>query len=530
MHHEDANVLLVDDQPGKLLSYGAILSGMDVTLVTAASGREALDHLLRQEFAVVLIDVCMPELDGFELAAMIREHPRFRKTAIIFVSGVHLSDFDRIKGYAHGAVDYVPVPVVPEILRAKVSIFVELYRKTRQLERLNQDLERRVSERTAELQEAGKRKDEFLAMLAHELRNPLAAIRLAAQLLGFPDLPPGQFTSSVGVIQRQVEHLVRLIDDLVDVSRITRGLISLRREPVDISGVIVQAIETARPLIDSRRHTLVVDVADEQLLVDGDVARLSQVVANILNNAAKFTDPAGRIELRVRRDSPHVAIEVKDNGRGIPREMLPRVFDLFTHSEQPMDRAFGGLGIGLAIVRQLVEMHGGTVRARSDGPGAGTEVLVRLPLLLASSLTPVGPAHEVIRQVAPCRILVVDDNNDAAETLAVMLRMQGHEVEVALDGLHALDIAPAFQPQVVMLDLGMPKLNGFETATRMRRQPWGRNLPLIALTGWGQPKDRQRTVEAGFNEHLVKPVGQQELLDAIARVVHPVIAAHYRES
>jgi signal transduction histidine kinase len=520
MHHEDANVLLVDDQPAKLLSYGAILGGMDVRLVSASSGREALDHLLRQEFAVVLIDVCMPELDGFELAAMIREHPRFRRTAIIFVSGVHLSDFDRIKGYAHGAVDYVPVPVVPEILRAKVGIFVDLYRKTRQLERLNQDLERRVSERTAELQEAGRRKDEFLAMLAHELRNPLAAIRLAAQLIGFSELPATQFRSSVGVIQRQVEHLVRLIDDLVDVSRITRGLISLRREPVDISDVVVQAIETARPMVDSRRHTLAVDVADEQLIVDGDPARLSQVVANILSNAAKFTDPGGRIELCVRRDSPHVAIEVRDNGRGIPRDMLPRIFDLFTHSDQPLDRAVGGLGIGLAIVRQLVEMHGGTVRACSDGPGTGTQVLVRLPLLIASSraaATTSPPA--VARTLLPCRILVVDDNIDAAETLALMLRLQGHEVEVALDGLHALDVAAEFRPQVVMLDLAMPRLNGFETASRMRGQPWGRNVPLIALTGWGQPKDRQRTIEAGFNAHLVKPVGQQELLDAIARVV-----------
>jgi signal transduction histidine kinase len=530
MHHEDANVLLVDDQPAKLLSYGAILSGMDVTLVSASSGREALDHLLRQEFAVVLIDVCMPELDGFELAAMIREHPRFRKTAIIFVSGVHLSDFDRVKGYAHGAVDYVPVPVVPEILRAKVNIFVELYRKTRQLERLNQDLERRVSERTAELQEAARRKDEFLAMLAHELRNPLAAIRLAAQLIGFPDLPAGQFSNSVGVIQRQVEHLVRLIDDLVDVSRITRGLISLRREPTDVAAVVVQAIETARPLIDARQHTLSVDIADERLIVDGDVARLSQVVANILNNAAKFTDPGGRIALRVRRDAPHVAIEVRDTGRGIPREMLPRVFDLFTHSDQPLDRTFGGLGIGLAIVRQLVEMHGGTVRAKSDGPGQGTEVLVRLPLLIASSLAVTPAAEPPARQVTPCRILVVDDNDDAAETLAMMLRLQGHSVQTAQDGLQALEVAPEFLPQVVMLDLGMPRLNGFETATRIRLQPWGREVPLIALTGWGQPKDRQRTVEAGFNEHLVKPVGQQELLDAIGRVVQPRLSVPIRES
>jgi signal transduction histidine kinase len=530
---EDAAVLLVDDQPAKLLSYGAILGGMGVTLVTASSGREALDHLLRKDFAVVLIDVCMPELDGFELASMIRGHPRFQKTAIIFVSGVHMSDFDRLKGYAHGAVDYVPVPVVPEILRAKVNVFVDLFRKTRQLERMNQELERRVSERTSELQEAARRKDEFLAMLAHELRNPLAAIRLAAQLLGFNDLPPAQLTGCIAVIQRQVEHLVRLIDDLVDVSRITRGLISLRHEPTDLSAVIAQAIETARPLIDARRHTLSVDVADGPLLVDGDIARLSQVVANILNNAAKFTDPGGRIELRVWRDTQHAAIEVKDNGRGIAREMLPHIFDLFTHSDQPLDRAVGGLGIGLAIVRQLVEMHGGSVRARSDGPGTGAEVLVRLPILLGSSVAltvPAGRGETAVRPIAPCRVLVVDDNRDAAETLAVMLRMRGHEVQVAQDGLEALNVAPAFLPQVVMLDLGMPNLNGFETASRIRREPWGRDLPLIAVTGWGQPKDRQRTVEAGFNAHLVKPVGQQELLEAISRVVQPNLTLPARES
>ena len=521
MQHEDANVLLVDDQPAKLLSYGAILKGMDVTLVSAGSGREALDHLLRRDFAVVLIDVCMPELDGFELASMIRDHPRFRKTAIIFVSGVHLSDFDRIKGYEYGAVDYVPVPVVPEILRAKVTVFVELYRKTRQLERLNQDLERRVQERTAELQDAGRRKDEFLAMLAHELRNPLAAIRLAAQLVNLPELPADSMKSSVAVIQRQVEHLVRLIDDLVDVSRITRGLISLRREPTDIAGVVAQAIETVRPLIDSRNHTLVVDATANGLMIDGDAARLSQVVGNILSNAAKFTEPGGRIELSVVQESQQAVLRVRDNGRGIPSEMLPRIFDLFTHCDQPLDRAVGGLGIGLAIVRQLVEMHGGSVRAASDGPGTGTEVVVRLPVMFtAASFNLPAKAPETMAQaVSSRRILVVDDNRDAAETLSLMLQMRGHDVKMAEDGLEALRIAPEFNPELVILDLGMPKLNGYETAAHIRSQPWGRDVPLIALTGWGQPKDRQRTVEAGFNEHLVKPVGQQELIDAISRVI-----------
>ena len=520
--HEDVSILLVDDQPAKLLAYGAILRGVDATLVTAGSGREALEHLLRTEFAVVLIDVIMPELDGFELAAMMREHPRFRKTAIIFVSGVALTELDRLRGYEYGAVDYVPVPVVPEILRAKVRVFVELHRKTRQLERLNRGLEARVAERTAELQEASRRKDEFLATLAHELRNPLAAIRLAAQLIGMADLPQPQRTNSVAVIQRQVEHLVRLIDDLVDVSRITRGLISLRRVPTSVSSVVTQAIESSRPAIDGRRHQLQVQVPSSELWVDGDAARLAQVLGNILNNAAKFTDPGGTITLEASQDGSQVTIRITDSGVGIEAETLPLVFELFTQSGQPLDRSSSGLGIGLALVRRLVEMHGGTVTAASEGRGRGTTVTVTLPLASAAadgSLTAQpGVAAEVeppLPDLAPCRILVVDDNEDAAQALAEILRLSGHEVRTAHDGLEALEVAPAFLPHVVMLDLGMPNLNGYETAARIRTQPWGRAIPLVALTGWGQPSDRQRTVAAGFNAHLVKPVDRRDVLTAI---------------
>ena len=377
---DDVNILLVDDQPAKLMTYRAILRGVDATLVTAGSGREALEHLLKTDFAVVLIDVIMPELDGFELAAMMREHPRFRKTAIIFVSGVALTELDRLKGYEYGAVDYVPVPVVPEILRAKIRVFVELHRKTRELERLNRDLELRVAERTAELQEASRRKDEFLATLAHELRNPLAAIRLAAQLIGLADLPLAQRENSVAVIQRQVEHLVRLIDDLVDVSRITRGLISLRRVPVLVASVVTQAVESSRPALDARRHQLHVHLPPGDLWVDGDAARLAQVLGNILNNAAKFTDPGGRIDLTVRQEGAHVTIRITDSGVGIRPETLPLIFELFTQSDRPLDRTSSGLGIGLALVRRLVEMHGGTVAAASEGHGHGTTLTVTLPL------------------------------------------------------------------------------------------------------------------------------------------------------
>jgi CheY-like chemotaxis protein/two-component sensor histidine kinase len=375
----------------------------------------------------------------------------------------------------------------------------------------------RVMDRTAELQEASRRKDEFLAVLAHELRNPLAAIRLAAQLVGSTDLPPDQIARSAAVIQRQVAHLVRLIDDLVDVSRITRGLISLRREWVPLSDVVAQAIEASRPFIDARHHTLTMRVPDVSLVVDGDAARLAQVLANLLNNAAKFTNPGGRIEIDVTQEGADAVIRVRDNGAGIAPELLPNIFELFTQFDRPLDRTATGLGIGLALVRRLVEMHGGTVTAHSEGAGKGTELEVRLPLVPGTAMTTAADKTQLpeLPELPSRRILVVDDNNDAAETLAAMLRVSGHQVETAGDGLQALTVAPSFAPDVVLLDLGMPNLNGYETATRIRAQPWGRHVALIAITGWGQPEDRQRTVEAGFNAHLVKPVDRLELLNTL---------------
>jgi signal transduction histidine kinase len=382
------NILLVDDQPGKLLSYETILSSLGETLITATSATDALECLLKNEIAVVLIDVCMPELDGYELAAMIRQHPRFQQTAIIFVSAVMIDDLDRLRGYECGAVDYVPVPVVPEILRAKVSVFAELYRKTRALERLNSELEQRVAERTSALeattvalQEGDRRKDEFLAMLAHELRNPLAPIRTAVQLLRLKELPPEQRDRARDILDRQVEHLVALIDDLLDVSRITRGMITLQREPVLVAAIVARAVETARPAIDAQRHELTLELPDELITVDGDRTRLVQVLANILHNASKFMDPVAGIHLKVTREGSQVAISVADTGIGISAELIPRAFELFAQVHSKSERTQGGLGIGLALVRRLTEMHGGTVTARSDGPGTGTEFTVRLPAL-----------------------------------------------------------------------------------------------------------------------------------------------------
>ena len=329
---DQVNILLVDDQPSRLLTYQAILDELGENLITAGSATEALACLLRNEIAVVLVDVCMPDLDGYELARMIRQHPRCQKVSIIFVSGVLITDLDRLRGYERGGVDYVPVPVVPEILRAKVSVFAELYRKTRALERLNGELEQRVADRTAALEEstaalreADNRQDEFLAMIAHELRNPLAPIRTTVQLLRQKELPSAKRERASEIMERQVEHLVRLIDDLLDVSRITRGMISLRREAVSIGAVIAGAVETARPGVDARVQHVTVEVPEEPVTVEGDTMRLVQVIGNILNNAVKFTDVGGHVSLRVTTDGPHAFIRIRDTGIGIAKEQLPRI-------------------------------------------------------------------------------------------------------------------------------------------------------------------------------------------------------------
>jgi signal transduction histidine kinase len=518
------NILLVDDQPSKLLTYETILAELGETLMKASSATEALECLLKNEIAVVLVDVCMPDLDGYELAAMIRQHPRFQKTSIIFVSAILMTDLDRLRGYECGAVDYVPVPVVPEILRAKVSVFAELYRKTRALEHLNQELEARVAERTAALeasttalQEADRRKDEFLAMLAHELRNPLAPIRTAVELLHLRELSEQQRSQAQAVIARQVDHLVRLIDDLLDVSRITRGVITLRRELVLVGAVVARAVETVRPLIDARRHELTVDLPEELITIECDKTRLVQVLGNLLQNAAKFTAPGGRIDLKVARDRSEVVITVADNGIGIAPELLPTVFELFTQVHAKSDGTQGGLGIGLALAGRLAELHGGSVTAHSEGPGRGTTFTVRLPIFDRESV-PVAShgAAEEVQAGRRRRILVADDNLDAAESLSLQLRLAGHDVRTVYDGVQALAVASTFEPQVVLLDLGMPKMDGYETARRMRGEPWGKSAVLVAVTGWGQQQDRERTADAGFDLHLVKPVGEVELSRVMA--------------
>jgi signal transduction histidine kinase len=521
------NVLLVDDQPGKLLSYQAILEVLGENLLTATSARDALDTLLRNDVAVVLMDVCMPEIDGFELAAMISEHPRCRNTALIFVSGVHLSDIDRLKAYGLGAVDYVTVPIVPEILRAKVSVFARLHRTTRELERLNRELEARVAERTEELvrsndalrqreerlREADRRKDEFLATLAHELRNPLAPIRSAAELLRMDQVGDAQRTRAMDVIDRQVSHMVRLIDDLMDVTRIATGRLVIKREVVDLRELVSRAIELTRPRIDAQRLRLTAALPEAPVNAEVDATRIVQAIGNLLDNAAKHTDAEGTIELELRTEADDVVLRVQDDGAGIDPEMLPNVFELFAQARPGPGRQ-SGLGVGLALVRRIVELHGGTVTADSRGTGHGSSFVVRLHGCLAD--TPEPAAVSALQQKPNAserlKIVVADDDPDIAETLTWLLETAGHEVRACHDGRQAVELAESLRPNAVLLDIGMPVMDGLDAARAIRSAPWGREMVLIAISGWGQSRDRERTREAGFDEHCVKPVDGAKLL------------------
>lgn len=362
-----------------------------------------------------------------------------------------------------------------------------------------------------QLAEADRRKDEFLAMLGHELRNPLAPLKNAAQLL----LLKGTADAEVQIIDRQVGQMARLVDDLLDVARISRGKIRIQKEAVELAEVVERAVEISRPLIETRRHELTEVLPREPVYLEADPVRLAQVLANLLNNAAKYTQPGGHIELTAERQGEEVVLRVRDNGVGIAPGMLPRVFDLFAQADRTLDRSQGGLGIGLTLVKSLVELHGGRVEAFSEGLGKGSEFVVRLPVL-ATPPSPT-PVASVKQGRAGCRVLVVDDNVDSAETLAMLLRVKGHEVRTANDGPTALEKARAYQPDVVFLDIGLPGMDGYEVARRLREQAGRKPVFLAALTGYGRDEDRRLGEEAGFDHYLVKPVEAEDLESLLVR-------------
>ncbi|HEY6908576.1 MAG TPA: response regulator [Myxococcales bacterium] len=658
MQEAAPTILIVDDKDANLLALEAVLEPLGHHLVKARSGREALRYLLEHDCALILLDVQMPELDGFETAALIRERERTRYTPIIFVTAVRREEEHILKGYANGAVDYVIKPFAPETMIAKVRALLEMYRHEQALKReaslraqerdeferrerraraeadahrehlhalfmkapaaisivrgeeqrfvlANPRFEEMVGRRnlvgrpgreaipepaaqstwdileevqrtgdpflgneypslwglTAEdaserffnfvaqptrmasgeiesvmvhavevtdsvaarqrsealakrLLETDRNKDEFLAILGHELRNPLAPILTALHIMRLRSTDPST-EAERAVIERQVSHLSRLVDDLLDISRATMGKIDLRRERLDLAAAVARAVEMSRPAIDAKNHQLEVDVPVGALFVEGDLVRLAQVIGNLLQNAARYTEPGGHIRVDGRREKGEMILRVRDDGAGIPKERLASMFELFVQGD-PDGSSRGGLGIGLTLVRSLVQLHGGTVEAFSEGPGKGTEFVVRLPASSRESERP-PPARApkaVSRQ--PRRVLVVDDDADSTEMLARALQAVGHEVRQEHDGASALVAAAQFQPDVVLLDLGLPGMGGLEVARRLRELPELSSVRIVALTGRGEPRERSRTAAAGIEAHLVKPVDLDTIIDAIA--------------
>jgi signal transduction histidine kinase/ActR/RegA family two-component response regulator len=399
-------------------------------------------------------------------------------------------------------------------LRFANEDLIESLRKAKDdAEALNRDLERRVRDRTAELLEADRRKDEFLATLAHELRNPLAPIRFALEALKV-DSPPPAGARARAVIERQVRQLVRLVDDLLDVSRITANKIQLRREPLDLARLMATAAESVAPLAAAADHTVDVQLPTMSARVDGDGARLVQVFANVLSNAVKFTPRGGRIWFTAALEANHAVVRVRDTGVGIAADVLPQVFDMFHQAEPVLDRTTGGLGIGLTLSRRLVEMHDGRIEIRSPGAGQGTEVEIRLPLSTAAAATARPAEQPRVEGVRNLRVLIVEDNLDAAEMLALMISRLGHVTRLAHDGASALTTAAEFVPHVIFLDIGLPVMNGYAVAQALREMPELGHVHIAALTGWGQEEDRRKAREAGCDSHFTKPLSP-EMLDAL---------------
>jgi PAS domain S-box-containing protein len=653
---EPINILIVDDEPKNLTVLETVLTNPTYRLVRAESADQALLTLVSQEFALLVLDIQMPGMSGFELAQLIKQRKKTAGVPIIFLTAYYSEDQHVLEGYSTGAVDYLHKPINPTILRSKVAVFAELYRKNResarsninllqevtargraeeQLRQLNEELERRVAERTETLlarerelssladntpdiltrfdrnlryvfvnmaiekatgqprdsflgrsmremgisdtlcdlwenalrsvletkepasiefdfsgqagvrrfatrlvpefapagqvehilgltqditdrkwaeealRKAARRKDEFLATLAHELRNPLAPLRSGLEVLNIAR-DPAAVKDTRKMMSRQLTHMVRLIDDLLDASRITNDKLILRKERVLLRSVVDTAVEASRPLIDASRHAVRLVLPDEPLWLDADPTRLAQVLGNLLTNAAKYTPERGCIELSAVRQDNEVIIRVTDTGLGIPPAMLTEVFEMFTQVNRTLERSQGGLGIGLALVKRLVELHAGTITAQSSGLGEGSTFSVRLPLIEdhapGTDASTTSEAEVGSRASAHRRVLVVDDNVDGAESLAKVLQICGHETRTVHTGPDALGAAFQFQPDVVLLDIGLPGMNGYEVAKQLRGEPSLAGALLVALTGWGSEDDKRQSREAGFDFHLTKPV------------------------
>ena len=539
---DDANqhgrrILVVDDVRANLVAMEAALAPLEREVVTATSGSDALRRLLHDDFCLVLLDLQMPGMDGYETAELIRGRPRTRHLPIIFVTA-HGHDPETVmRGYRLNAVDFLFKPINREILLAKAGVFVALRDQAEALaqerarhardearrEHEAEAMRRQVADEQAKqaelarlnevLAENDRRKDAFLAILGHELRNPLAPIRTAVELARGGALS----ARLVDVIDRQSAVLARLVDDLLDISRINADRLELRRETVDLRAIVDEAMESCRPALDKAHHTLELGITDERLLVNVDRVRILQVLTNVLSNACRFTPAGGRIVVDCQRAETEAIVRVVDNGAGIRSELLATIFDMFV-GERVRSDGYGGLGLGLALARQLVQLHGGTIRAASEGVGKGAtfEVALQLAEGAADDASSDRAADTIGRKL---RVLVIDDSEDARETLAEMLRAHGHEVLTAADGTSGLRAIQDLAPEIALVDLSLPDLDGIAIARRLRASDPVSRTALIAVTGFGQDIDRAQTSQAGFRAHLVKPVRTDAILAAIAAAI-----------
>jgi signal transduction histidine kinase len=526
------DILVVDDTPANLLSFEAALGDLAGSVARARSGAEALRLLLERDFALIILDVQMPGMNGFETARLIRERRRSKHTPIIFVTAHDHADQDVLQAYALGAVDFMFKPFAREVLRAKASVLIKLQQRTAEVARqavLLREHELRENQRAIERErdawqaetmqrqikqmvEENRRKDEFLAVLSHELRNPLSPVVTGLEVLrrwlaNTPGVDPRLHRLRDGM-ERQARHIIRLTDDLLDIARISTGKFELRRTRVRLRDAVEQALLFVQPMIDERKQELVVELPDAPVTLDADEARLTQVLANLLSNATRYTPAHGHIRLHCQVVDRRLEIRVQDDGQGIARELLPHVFDIFTQQRSGYG---GGMGLGLSLVKQLVELHGGTVEARSEGLGRGSEFAIQLPLAAAADVetradTPVPRAAAGANRKQNClRIVVVDDSEDIRDAMRELLTMLGHEVQVAGEGDAGVELILKAEPDVAIVDIGMPVKDGFDVARRVRAALGRDKVRLVAMTGFGQETDRQRSKDAGFDAHLVKP-------------------------
>ncbi|HZZ71832.1 MAG TPA: response regulator [Pirellulales bacterium] len=523
--------LLVDDLPENLLALDGLLRQPGLTLLKANSGREALELLLKHDVALALVDVQMPSMDGFELAELMRGTERTKHVPIIFITAGTADRARRFKGYEAGAVDFLHKPIEPDILKSKAKVFFDLYRQRQEVALQRDELRAATAENARlleesrqyarALQEADRRKDAFLAMLAHELRNPLAPVQNAVEILRLTAGFDVKLNNAREIISRQIAHMARLIDDLLDVARIARGKVNLRTQREDLVEIVRQTVEDYRPALSSAGIKLDLNLPDHPLFLQGDRTRLAQVIGNLLHNAGKFTPRQGAVSVQVASlpEGATARISVKDTGIGMEADVKEQLFIPFNQAEQTIDRARGGLGLGLALARGLVDLHGGSIVAESAGPGQGSEFIVLLPLAENSTIPHKSAQRSPGKVERKLRILVVEDNRDTAKSMQLLLTLFGHAVEVAYDGKSGYELAKELHPEVIISDLGLPgEMDGYEFARRLRVDPDFAQVHLIALSGYGQPEDRRRTQDAGFAQHLVKPVALDSLKKALQAV------------